>query len=31
VIPSEKLKGNKVLIDVIYKDTDYKIYKNLGK
>ncbi|MFH0929975.1 MAG: hypothetical protein V1814_01850 [Candidatus Moraniibacteriota bacterium] len=31
VIPSEKLKGNKILIDVSYKDTDYKIYKSLGK
>jgi hypothetical protein len=31
VIPSEKLKGQKVLIDVNYKGTDYKIYKNLGK
>ncbi|HLM84269.1 MAG TPA: hypothetical protein VK254_03620 [Candidatus Bathyarchaeia archaeon] len=31
VIPSEKLSGNKVLIDVNYKGTDYKIYKNVGK
>lgn len=31
VIPSEKLSGNKILIDVSYKDTDYKIYKSLGK
>jgi hypothetical protein len=31
VIPSERLMGNKVLIDVSYKDTEYKIYKNLGK
>jgi len=29
VIPSEKLKGNKILIDVSYKDTEYKIYKNI--
>lgn len=29
VISSEKLKGNKILIDVSYKDTDYKIYKSL--
>jgi hypothetical protein len=31
VIPDEKLKGQKVLVDVNYKDTEYKIYKNLGK
>lgn len=31
VIPNEKLKDQKVLIDVNYKDTEYKIYKNLGK
>jgi len=31
VIPSEKMKGSKILIEVSYKDTDYKIYKNLGK
>ncbi len=31
VIPSEKLKGNKILINVTYKDTEYKIYKSLGK
>jgi|GEM_PF-1004898 len=31
VIPSEKLAGNKILIDVDYKDTEYKIYKNFGK
>jgi hypothetical protein len=31
VIPSEKLAGSKVSIDVSYKDTEYKIYKNLGK
>ena len=29
VIPSDKLKGNKVLIDVNFKGTDYKIYKSL--
>ena len=29
VIPSEKLIGNKILIDVNYKGTDYKIYKSL--
>jgi len=29
VIPSEKLKGNKILIDVNYKGTDYKIYKSI--
>ncbi|MFA6285513.1 MAG: hypothetical protein WC643_03235 [Parcubacteria group bacterium] len=31
VIPSEKLEGSKVLVDVNYKNTEYKIYKNLGK
>ena len=31
VIPSERLSGNKILIDVSYKDTDYKIYKSIGK
>jgi len=31
VISSERLMGNKVLIEVNYKDTEYKIYKNLGK
>lgn len=31
VIPSEKLMGNKILIDVSYKNTEYKIYKSLGK
>lgn len=31
VIPSERLSGNKVLIDVNFKGTDYKIYKSLGK
>lgn len=31
VIPDEKSKGQKVLIDVNYKDMEYKIYKNLGK
>lgn len=31
VIPSEKLKGQKVLIDVNYKDTEYKIYKSVVK
>ena len=31
VIPSERLAGNKILIDVNYKDTNYKIYKSLGK
>ena len=31
VIPSEKLKGNKILIDVNHKGPDYKIYKSLGK
>jgi len=29
VIPSEKLSGNKILINVNYKGTDYKIYKSL--
>ena len=29
VIPSERLSGNKVLLDVSYKGTDYKIYKSL--
>jgi len=29
VLDSEKLKGNKILIDVNYKGTDYKIYKSL--
>jgi hypothetical protein len=29
VIASEKLAGNKVLIDVTYKDMEYKIYKNI--
>ncbi len=31
VIQGEKLQSNKILIDVNYKDMDYKIYKNLGK
>ena len=31
VIPSERLSGNKILIDVSYKDTEYKIYKSVGK
>jgi hypothetical protein len=31
VIPSEKLRDNRILIDVSYKDTDYKIYKDFGK
>jgi len=31
VIPSERLSGSKVLIDVNYKGADYKIYKSLGK
>jgi hypothetical protein len=31
VIPSEKLKGNVIRVDVAYKDTEYKIYKSLGK
>lgn len=31
VIESEKLKNNKVMIDVGYKDAEYKIYKKLGK
>jgi hypothetical protein len=31
IIPNEKISENKILIDVSYKDTDYKIYKNLGK
>jgi hypothetical protein len=31
VIPSEQLAGNKILIDVNYKETDYKIYKSFGK
>jgi hypothetical protein len=31
VIPSDKLKDSKVLIDVNCEDTEYKIYKNLGK
>jgi hypothetical protein len=31
VIPSERLSDNKVLIDVNYKGTEYKIYKSLGK
>jgi hypothetical protein len=31
VIPSDQLQGNKILIDVNYKGTDYKIYKNIGK
>jgi hypothetical protein len=31
VIPSERLAGNKILIDVNCKDTEYKIYKNLEK
>jgi hypothetical protein len=31
VIPSERLSGNKILIDVSYKNTEYKIYKNVGK
>jgi len=29
VIPSEKLSGNKILIDVSYKGTEYKVYKSL--
>lgn len=29
VIPSEKLAGNKILIEVSYKDSNYKIYKSL--
>lgn len=29
VIASDKLKGSKILVDVNYKGTDYKIYKNL--
>jgi hypothetical protein len=29
VIPSEKLSGSKILIDVNYNGTEYKIYKNL--
>jgi hypothetical protein len=29
VIPSERLSGNKILIDVNYRGTDYKIYKSL--
>jgi len=31
VIAGEKFAGNKILIDVSYKGTDYKIYKSLGK
>ena len=31
VIAGERLMGNKILIDVSYKDTEYKIYKSLGK
>jgi len=31
VISSERLSGNKILIDINYKDTEYKIYKNLEK
>jgi hypothetical protein len=29
VIPSDQLRGNKILIDVNYKGTEYKIYKSL--
>ncbi|MCX6762316.1 MAG: hypothetical protein NT093_00870 [Candidatus Moranbacteria bacterium] len=31
VIPNERLSGNKILIDVSHKNTEYKIYKNVGK
>lgn len=31
VIPSERLSGNKILIDASYKNKEYKIYKNVGK
>jgi hypothetical protein len=31
VLQSEKIQGTRVTIDVKYKDTDYKIYKDLGK
>lgn len=29
VLDGEKIKGTRVMIDVKYKDTDYKIYKDL--
>jgi len=31
VIPNEKLSEKKILIDVNYKGTEYKIYKSMGK
>ena len=31
VIPSERLKDSQVLIEADYKDTEHRIYKNLGK
>lgn len=29
VLDSEKIKGTRVMIEVKYKDTDYKVYKDL--
>jgi len=31
VLDSEKIKDSRVMIDVSYNDTEYKIYKDLGK
>jgi hypothetical protein len=31
ILSGEKIQGNRVTIEISYKDTNYKIYKDLGK